>query len=443
MNLSYELELQLEKLDRAGQWSDTHESAATQAFLQEILEAQQPPAMGGGDVRIGDIILIIDADTRIPADCFLDAANEFHNCPEVAILQHTSLAFQVVHNYWEDCMAYFTLFVSEAMKFMTAGGDVAPFVGHNAFLRWSAIQELEYKSLHDDGQRRWWSETHVSEDFELSMKLQDLGYCVRMAGYSGGEFKEGVSLTVYDEINRWQKYAYGISELCFNPLRYWIIRSPFTPLFRRFLRSKRISGASKFTMIAYMASYYAIASLWFLAVINYFLLGWFSVLVTELYQTSFQILIATLIVFDVSVPVVNAIYRYRTRQAPLFFAFYENFKYIMLLCLFFGGISIHITQSLIWHLLGLQMHWDSTAKSLEASYFVKELPMIWRKYKVLYIGLLLLTVILIVLAAPAVPQTWRIVPSVFTGFPIGWVIACHALSPLILNPQSWLSELHL
>lgn len=28
-----------------------------------------------------------------------------------------------------------------------------------------------------------------------------------------GEFKEGVSLTVFDELLRWEKYAYGCSEL--------------------------------------------------------------------------------------------------------------------------------------------------------------------------------------------------------------------------------------
>ena len=35
------------------------------------------------------------------------------------------------------------------------------------------------------------------------------GYIIRWAMYSKGGFKEGVSLTVDDELNRWQKYAYG------------------------------------------------------------------------------------------------------------------------------------------------------------------------------------------------------------------------------------------
>lgn len=37
----------------------------------------------------------------------------------------------------------------------------------------------------------------------------------RWATYSQGGFKEGVSLTVDDELNRWQKYAYGCNECVF------------------------------------------------------------------------------------------------------------------------------------------------------------------------------------------------------------------------------------
>ncbi|CCG81822.1 Putative uncharacterized protein [Taphrina deformans PYCC 5710] len=440
LNLSYKLEEKLRDLHRTNPWNDTCEMMATESALSALLREENPPSLGGGDIRTGDLILLIDADTRIPSDCFLDAANEFNDSPSVAILQHTSLAFQVVDNYWENCMAYFASFVSEAMRFMTAGGDVCPFIGHNAFIRWSALQEI---AVLDNDKRRWWSEVHVSEDFELSMRLQTEGYCIRMAAYSNGDFKEGVSLTVYDEFNRWQKYAFGISELIFNPMRYWLIRSPFTPLFREFIMSRSINATSKFTMISYMGSYYAIGSAWLLAFLNYFIIGWFQQNITNLYQSSFQILIATLLVYDVAVPVANAIYRYRSGQSGLLHAVYENMKWIMLLCVFFGGLSIHVTQSLVWHLLGIPLQWDSTAKSLESSYYFNELPMVWRKYKYLYALILLIAITMIVLNTRIIPPTWRIQPSVFNSLPIAWVLACHASAPLLLNPQSWLSEIHL
>lgn len=54
-----------------------------------------------------------------------------------------------------------------------------------------------------------WSEANVSEDFDLALRLLLKGYTLRWATYSQGGFKEGVSLTVVDELARWQKYAYG------------------------------------------------------------------------------------------------------------------------------------------------------------------------------------------------------------------------------------------
>lgn len=438
MNISVQLEQTLSELDRPSYWTDGDEFAKQDELTKDLLETQSPPAWGDGNIRIGELILLIDADTRVPQDCFLDAANEFAETPELAILQHTSLAFQVtIENYWEDCMAYFTMFIAGAINWMTAGGDVAPFVGHNAFLRWSAVQEIGYE---DEGRFKWWSEKHVSEDFELSLKLQNLGYIIRQASYTAGEFKEGVSLTVYDEIDRWQKYAFGVFELVFNPLKFWITKGPFTPLFRACMASKSISAVSKFTLLAYFGTYPAIASQWLLTLLNYFLIGWFEVNITKLYQSSFQVIIAVLVVFDVSVPVANAIYRYRSRQSPLFYALLENFKWIVLLCVFFGGLSLHITKALVYHLLSLPLTWGSTAKTLDNSYFLKELPMIWRRFKYMYAFVSLASLSCIILALSIVPIGWRIEPSVFTGLPIAWTLACHAASPLILNPQSWLSE---
>ena len=88
-----------------------------------------------------------------------------------------------------------------------ANGEVAPFVGHNAFLRWRALQDAAF--VDEDGKDKIWSETNVSEDFDMALRLQLRGYIIRWATYSNGLFKEGVSLTVDDELNRWQKYAYG------------------------------------------------------------------------------------------------------------------------------------------------------------------------------------------------------------------------------------------
>ena len=103
----------------------------------------------------------------------------------------------------------------------------------------------------------------------MSLRLQMAKFIVRLATYHDGGFKEGVSLTVYDELARWEKYnllntngsfylltypryAYGCNELVFNPLYKWYL-GPFTKLFWRFLFSD-IKITSKITILAYIGT---------------------------------------------------------------------------------------------------------------------------------------------------------------------------------------------
>ena len=96
-----------------------------------------------------------------------------------------------------------------------SSGDPAPLVGHNAFLRWSAIREVSWVDR-KDGERKFWSEAHVSEDFDLALRLQARGYIGRYCTYTGNGFQEGVSLTAADEVIRLRKYAYGSCEIMLN-----------------------------------------------------------------------------------------------------------------------------------------------------------------------------------------------------------------------------------
>lgn len=142
---------------------------------------------------------LVDSDTRVPTDCFLDAVSELETSPEVAILQFSSGIMQVVHNYFENNITFFTNLIYTAIRFGVSNGDVAPFVGHNAFLRWSALQSVAFE---EDDRIKFWSESHVSEDFDLSLRLHIVGYITRLAAWAGDGFKEGVSLTVRIPIPR-------------------------------------------------------------------------------------------------------------------------------------------------------------------------------------------------------------------------------------------------
>jgi len=144
-----------------------------------------------------------------------------------------------------------------------------------------------------------WSEEHVSEDFHLSLRLQIAGFQMRLATYHGEDFKEGVSLTVFDELARWEKYAYGTNELVFNPLRKWY-KGPITRLYLSYFGSS-IKLSSKLMVLSYTFSYYAIAAGLPLTLLNYLLVGWLTDFIDEFYITSWKVIVVILILFDVIV----------------------------------------------------------------------------------------------------------------------------------------------
>jgi hypothetical protein len=234
---------------------DEEEELYNQA-RENMLDKDGDKIWAAGNVRMGEVLLIIDSDIRVPEDALLYGVLEMHESPEVALLQHASGILQVVDNAFENGIAYFTNLIYTSIQFAVGSGDCAPFVGHNTFIRWKAIQSISWE---EDGRTLFWSESHVSEDFDVSLRLQMSGFVVRLATYHNGGFKEGVSLTVYDELARGEKYAYGCNELVFQPFRYWFTRGSITPLFRKFLFSN-IKVTSKMTIISYIFTYYAIAS---------------------------------------------------------------------------------------------------------------------------------------------------------------------------------------
>jgi hypothetical protein len=129
MNLAYNVEERLSEIERPEGWTDADEEAAYEQVLEQVVK-EDGRAWAAGDIRMGDLILIVDSDTRVPEDCLLDAATEFHECPDIAILQHKSGVMQVVHNYWENGITYFTRLIYASITYAVAAGDTGPFVGY-------------------------------------------------------------------------------------------------------------------------------------------------------------------------------------------------------------------------------------------------------------------------------------------------------------------------
>jgi hypothetical protein len=407
------------------------ESTIYSNALAEVIAEDGGRTWAEGNVRIGDYILLIDSDTRVPEDCLLDAVSEMEQSPQVAIIQYSSGVMNVTDSFFERGITFFTNLIYTAIRFTVANGDVAPFVGHNAILRWSAVQEVAY-DCKDDTREKYWSEATVSEDFDMALRLQTSGYHLRLAAYTGDGFKEGVSLTVYDELARWEKYAYGCNELIFHPVKDWLFKGPITPLFRRFF----VSGMplpSKLAILAYIGTYYALGSAWLLTLVNYFAVGWFNGLLDHYYVDSFKIYFSILLVFTAFGNVALAILRYRLKERTLLGAFIENFKWIPLLTTFLGGISLHVSQALLSHMFSIDMTWGATAKEAENTTFFKEIPKLLRKFRFTFIFCLACTGGMIALAQ-FVPPLWRI--DLFIAiWPLGTLIFGHFFLPIALNPN--------
>ncbi|KAF4633056.1 hypothetical protein G7Y89_g5069 [Cudoniella acicularis] len=161
--ISNKVEDKLTLIERSSGWTQEGEYVAYDQCLAEVLTEEEGRAWVEGKIRVGDYILLIDSDTRVPADCLLDTA-----------IRYTIVSY-------ED----------------------------------------------EDGYEKFWSESHVSEDFGMSLRLKCPSY---------------------------------------------IIRGPFTPLFRKSFFSN-IRLTSKTTILAYIGTYYAIEAAWILTLANYFLIS--------------------------------------------------------------------------------------------------------------------------------------------------------------------------
>jgi cellulose synthase/poly-beta-1,6-N-acetylglucosamine synthase-like glycosyltransferase len=363
------------------------EAVLFEQAVSTILEHDEGKTWAEGNVRIGELILLIDCDTRVPVDCLINGAMEMAESPEVAIIQHASGVMNVTGRLFENAIEYFTDLVYTTITFAVGNGDCAPFVGHNAFLRWKAVQGV---SFHEDGVEKFWSDSHVSEDFDISLRLQIQGFIVRLASYHNGGFKEGVSLTVYDELARWEKYAYGCNELVFNPIHTWLWRGPITRLFIRFLWSD-IKLSSKTTIVAYIGTYYALASALPLTLLNFFLMGLIADSLDHFYMASWKVFVVMIVIFNGLSPIGFSALRYRLNQTSFFMALWEAIKWSPVFVLYFGGLSYHLSAALLSHLFSTNLEWGSTAKELESGGFFIGMDKIAKKFKYMYVLMAIIT----------------------------------------------------
>ncbi len=407
-----------------------------EALLQRILKERHPEADGEGDVSLGELILLIDSDTRIPADSLLPSAWEMASSPDVGILQHCSGVLIVGSGFFEKSLAYFMRFIYFFISWQTATGEVAPFVGHNAFLRKSAIAELSEESLgakNSDGFIKPWSEETVSEDLDLGLRLLLKGWVTRWATYSNYGFQEGVSLTYADEVNRWRKYTYGIFELFLNPLWRWPVQGPVPKLIRTVFMSNKVPIHYKFHLLAYAASYVAIGISLPSALALYFVQGWLGPWMLPFFVPSFEYWVVSIVIFGASGFVGVTVARHRSGDANIFRALAQHLIWYPINLITVVSLSLALAKSMVSYLVSLPVSFGVTAKDDSSFHFAVEAPLVLRQFWQSNTICLAIIAAVSVLATSAVPIGWQIYEWP-TMLPVLFITVATLLSPFLLNP---------
>lgn len=125
--------------------------------------------------------------------------------------------------------------------------------------------------------------------------------------------------------------------------------------------------------------------------------------------------------------------RYRLGEKPLLSSLLENFKWLPMLLVFFGGLSFHLSRAILAHMFSIGMRWTTTAKEKDNSNIFKEMPKIFRRFKWMYAVVLPLIVSMVYLGCFA-PRGWYIDETIAV-VPMAVTLAEHALLPLVLNPS--------
>jgi hypothetical protein len=178
---------------------------------------------------------------------------------------------------------------------------------------------------------------------------------------------------------------------------------------------------------------YAIASSFPLTIVNYFLVGWFNGYLDKFYLQSWNIFLSVVLIFNLVGNICLAVVRYRLGEKSLLGSLIENFKWMPMFAIFFGGLSFHVNLAILAHMFGINMQWGATAKEKESSNFFKEVPKIARSFKWMYLVLFPLVGGMIYLGIFA-PYGYEIT-DVTAVLPLAVMICSHAVLPFVLNPS--------
>lgn len=239
--------------------------------------------MFGNDIKLGELICVNDADARMSETVIVKTVPEFLNDKTLGFTQHATktMCEQRGESYFTNMLTVYTDALYQGHFLLSSIlGCHPPLVGHSIFLRTEAVKQcgrmrtlrkaqrwlrniglqflpvdqVGFGNLQAENRIEYWSESHVSEDFELMIHLYNLGFNGRYCAYPDTEFEEGITRTFDEEAGRHRKFALGAHELVFNPISDWLGHGILTPVFRTFLTCD-IPSYYKVFLTAYLCSY--------------------------------------------------------------------------------------------------------------------------------------------------------------------------------------------
>ena len=209
----------------------------------------------GEDLEVYDVILLLDKDSGLHEDIVSVSIPKFIKDNKLAYTENVTVPSNREDNYFSKTIAAFTAFLYQYIYPSNAlTGGIVPFVGHNGFIRKSALEEVGF-----------WPEDRVSEDYYISTLFSSRGYHGQYLNFKGYEFTEIVSRSFIEEASKIARYTFGLLELIFNKN---ILKNPkekrngiLTDWMKEFLLSKDIKWYQKIHFFVYPLSYVNIISI--------------------------------------------------------------------------------------------------------------------------------------------------------------------------------------
>lgn len=113
--------------------------------------------------------------------------------------------------------------------------------------------------------------------------------------------------------------------------------------------------------------------------VNYFFMGWFNGYLDKYYIDLWQVWFFIIIVFNGFGNVVFVVMCYCIGEWLLLYVFFENFKWMFMLVIFFGGLLFYVSQVLFLYMFEINMIWGVISKEVEFLNFFIEVFKVLKK----------------------------------------------------------------